>query len=327
MIGTPSRKAAAPGVLLFLLLILVVTAPACAPARDAGTLLRDLESDDLEVRQDASEQLDEVLRKRDHRVFVRGADSDQPMVRVLSLMYLARIDTPEAKDALRGYLAFDRRALVPFNPIRMKPVSERTDSRLLVASLIHNGGGDPQAVAILTRGVDEGQPVDVLTGTCLGLGILRDPQGLPFLARMADHGETSVVRAAVQALGRIPDDAAVEALRKAAAHPAAEVRSEVLTALNAHDSAAAYALVRELAASDPDREVRSTALRQVGRDRSARTIEFLIDQLAKTDAALRPVVLEALGQQTGQALGPRPEAWRRWWSQHRDRFAGGRSGP
>jgi HEAT repeat protein len=309
-----------------LALILTAAIAGCAPARDADALFRDMASEDGEAQQDAAAELDALVRRGDSSVFERGAHSATPMVRIHSILYLARIDTPAAHAALRGLLAVDERVLLPFNPIRMKPSSERTDSRVLVANLVGLHGGDPGAVEELTRAVDERRPVDVLTGTCLALGALRDPGGLAFLGRMIGYDDVQVVRAAVQALGRIKDDGVVPLLRAAAAHPEPQVRSDVLSALGSRDDAGSLAIVRSLAVSDPERDIRLGAIRQASVDRSAAGIEFLIGLLAKADAETRATILEVLGRLTGQSLGPRPEAWTRWLERNRDRFPAQGSG-
>jgi len=308
-------------------LLLTAASAGCAPARDAESLFRDMGSDDSETQQDAAAELDALVSKGDSAVFERGAHSTTPVVRIHSILYLARIDTPAAHASLRGLLAVDERVLLPFNPIRMKPSAERTDSRVLVANLIGLHGGDPAAVEELTRGVDDSRPADVLAGTCLALGALRDPGGLAFLGRMVGNGDVQVVRAAVQAIGRIADDGAVPLLRTAAAHPAREVRSDVLSALGSRADAGSIAIVRSLAVSDPEREIRLSAIRQAGVDRSAGGVEFLIGLLVKADAETRATVLEVLGRLTGQVLGPKPEAWSRWLERNRDRFAGPRNAP
>ncbi len=307
-------------------LALTATVAGCAPARDAESLFRDMASEDAEAQQDAAAELDALVRKGDAGVFERGARSATPMVRVHSILYLARIDTPAAHTALRRLLGVDERVLLPFNPIRMKPSAERTDSRVLIANLIGLHGGDPAAVEELTRGVDERQSVDVLAGTCLALGALRDPGGLAFLGRMIAHDDVQVVRAAVQALGRINDDGVVPLLRTAAAHPAPQVRSDVLSALGLRHDTESLQIVRSLATSDPEREIRLGAIRQAGADQSAAGIEFLIGLLAKADPEARTTILEVLGRLTGQALGPRQEAWTRWLERNRDRFPAQGSG-
>jgi hypothetical protein len=45
-------------------------------------------------------------------------------------------------------------------------------------------------------------------------------------------------------------------------------------------------------------------------------VPFLIERLRR-DAPERDAVLQVLTRITGQSLGPRPDSWSRWWSQHR----------
>ena len=244
------------------------------------------------------------------------------MMRVQSIIYLSGFPQPGARAALRSLLALEERAMVPYNPIRFKPASEETDSRILVANLVAKSGGDPEAAGVLLRGVDSSRPAEVLTATCLALGALRDPQGLPFLREALRHPEGEVGSAAVQALGHIPAPEAFEVLKGAASHPALQVRVDLLSSLETRDEPGVADLVMTMAASDPSPAVRGLAIQQLERHPGAAVVPFLIDRLGR-DAPARDAALQALTRITGQALGPRPERWSRWWSQNRPGPAGG----
>ena len=293
---------------------------ACAPADDAQSLFRDLQSGDSEVRQDAAQRLETVIGRGDWRVFARGAAEGPPLVRAQSLLYLARLTQPEARAALRDFLRLDRRTLLPFNPIRLKPSTEEADSRILVANLIAENGGDPQAVGVLVAGLDD-QSAEVLTGTCYALGALRDPQGIPFLAEMTHRPETDLVRAAVQALGSFRTPEAIAALRGVVSHPSAEVRGDLLSSLELQEGAGVEEVLRTIGSSDPVPEIRASAIVQTSRFRNPATVPYLIERLKDRDEAPRLAAQQALKQITGEALGPRAEAWSRWWAKTGSRAA------
>ncbi len=295
-------------------------AAACAPAHDVQTLYSQLQSNDVEERQDAQEAIDKILRDGDYEVFAKGAVSPVKAHRAPSIIYLAHMEQPQARAALRDLLKLGKRSMIPYNPIRMKPTTEETDSRILVAQLIHENGGDPEALAALLEGT-QGQPADVLAGTCFALGALLDPKGIPFLATATGHESLDVARAAVQALGMFRTHEALEALKPPLHHASPEVRSEVLSALELQQDPQVVDLLKTMAATDPTREIRLAAMSQLGRFKGSASIPFLIDQLKGANADNRQGALDTLRQLTGQAFGPRPEAWERWWQQSQKQLA------
>ena len=316
-----SRPIAAGAALLVAALLAAATA--CAPAHDAKTLFKDLQSPDIEAREDAAAQLETLVRKGDFAVFLRGVESSEGLYKAQSIVYLARVDLPEARQALRELLRVERRSLLPYNPIRLKPAAEETDSRILVASLIQGRGGDPEAIKTLTAGLDD-QPPEIMAGTCFAAGALRDPQGIPFLVSASRHPDPQVARAAVQALGRFRQPEAVAALKGALSNPAMEVRSDVLTSLQAEDDAQVIDIIKGMGATDPAPEIRVAAIGQVSRFKDPAVIPYMIERLRDRDPSVRMAAVQLLGQMTGQTFGPRPERWTLWWS--RNQKAAGRPG-
>lgn len=293
----------------------------CAAAHDAESLFTRLKSNDIEVRQDAAEELDTILRQGDYQVFTRALKNPNRMLQVESILYLARMPQPEARAALRDLLRVERRTVLPYNPIRLKPQSMETDSRILVAHLIAENGGDPEAVAVLLQGVHEDQTQDILTGTCFALGALRDPKGIPFLVGMARSPDVEVTRAAIQSLGHFRDPQVLPALRAAASHPQEVVRGEVLSALDFQEGPETLDVLERLAVSDPSPQLRADAIEKLPRFKEADLAPFLIERLKARDATTRAAALAALRQITGQSLGPKPEAWTRWRAQNGRRTA------
>lgn len=293
--------------------VALLAAAGCAPAHDVQALFRDLQSPDIETRDDAAAELETIVRKGDYRVFLQGVASSEGPYKAQAIMYLARVEVPEARRALCELLRVERRGMIPFNPIRMRPASEETDSRILVASLIAGNGGDKEAVGALTAGMED-QPPDVLAGTCFALGALRDPKGIQFLASAAGHPDLEVARAAVQALGRFGGPEATAALKGASSHPAIEVRTDVLTSLEMQEGPAVLDVLKAMGATDPSPEIRSGAIGQIGRFKDPSVVPYLIARLRDGDASARSAAAQLLGKLTGQKLGQSPERWTRWWT-------------
>lgn len=307
-----------PGIASALALVVLAT---CAPAHDARDLLAQLQSGDGDARQDAREKLADILQTGDYQVFERGAREADGPVRVQSILYLARFTQPEARAALRNLLRIENRAMIPYSPIRMRVSSELTDSRILVAHLIAQQGGDPKAVDDLLTGQEAAPPPEVVIGSCFALGALRDPRGVPYLKAATERGETDVVRAAVEALSRIEGAEALGALQGLSAHPAVEVRTDLLLALDLRGDGGPTGIVRRLALSDPAAVVRSQAAQQLARSPAPEAVPVLIEILRDRDPEVRAVAHEALVRISGRVLAPRPEAWSRWWIANQKRFA------
>jgi HEAT repeat protein len=287
----------------------------CAPADDPDKLLRGLSSPDGEVREESSERLDAIVRKNDASVFLRGLDSQDMLVRAQAITFLSRMTSPEARAALRGLLAGDRRMLLPYNPIRLRPESmAKTDSRILVASLIQRTGPDPKAIGVLLEGAEQAKTIDELVGTCLAIGALRDPAGLPFLDRAALHPEAEVVRAAVQAMAPFEGPEVLPSLRRLATDPRDEVRADVVVSAANHSDPEAASILMLIGAKDRTNEIRMAAWEALSRQPADVVVPYFIEQLRAAGAETRPTLVEILGRQTGQSFGAKPEAWAKFWA-------------
>lgn len=289
----------------------------CAPAQDADALFAGLVDPDLEARQEAADKIESIVDAGDYAVFVRGLDSPNLLTRAQSIVELSRMTPPPARKALRAQLAVGRRVMLPFNPIRVKPVRELSDSRILVAHLIRTAGGDPEAIGILVADVEDDLDVDVLEGTCFAVGALADPAGIPFLEKASGHRSVKVVRAAVQALGQFKQPEAVVVLGKLVGHPAMEVRSDVITSLAAREDESAVPLLRTIGESDPSPDLRAGAYQALSRLKDPDLVPYLIARLRDAPETARASAAEALSRITGQKLGDKPEPWERWWAKHK----------
>jgi HEAT repeat protein len=286
----------------------------CAPADDIEKLFADLTSGDLEVRQEAADRIDALVQQGRYEVFARGLKSANPSVRAQAMVQLARMPVPGARQSLRELLARDRRMMLPYNPIRLKPMRELNDSRILAANLIRRGGGDPEAIDVLLHGAEENATPEETVGTCLAIGALLDPKGIPFLDKAAKHPDIEVARAATQALGQFKEPEALAALRRLSAHPAPEVRADVVSALSSRDGKEVEEILKTVAAGDPSPDLRAAALQGLGRFKDPDLVPWLIARLKDAPPEVRPAVAQALNQVTGQSLGPSPESWQRWYA-------------
>ena len=318
------RAGALPARLLLASLVLAASAGlGCAPAYDAQTLYSQLQNSDIEVRQDARDKIESIIQEGRFEVFVRGTQASIKTYRAPAILDLARMEQPAARAALRQLLKQENRQMIPYNPIRMKQTTEETDSRILVAYLIHQHGGDPEAVKLLLEGAEH-QDRNVLTGTCYALGALRDPAAIPFLTMAARHPEPEVGRAAAQALSTFRTPEALKALKTLLNHPAEEVRGEVLSGLELYEGPEVVEMLEQVALSDPSSQLRVTAISQLPRYKEASVVAFLIERLKGEDEASRQAALAALRSLSGQSFGPNPAAWTRWWDTNRSSFSAGR---
>jgi HEAT repeat protein len=247
-------------------------------------------------------------------VFTRGLKSPNLSVRAQSMVQLARMPAPGARQALRELLARDRRMMLPYNPIRLKPMRELNDSRILAANLIRRGGGDAEAIDVLLHGAEENATPEETVGTCLAIGALYDPKGIPFLDKASKHPDLEVVRAATQALGQFKEPEALAVLKRLSTHPAPEVRADVVSALSSRDGQEVEDILKTVGTSDPSADLRGAALQGLGRFKDPGLVPWLIGRLKDEPPDARPAVLQVLNQVTGQALGANPESWTRWYA-------------
>ncbi len=297
-------------------LCLGIASVACAQAYDAPSLYQALQDPDPEVRLDAQETIARIKAEGKYEVFARGLDSPAPLHKIQSILNLAEMPQEGASRALRELLARDRRLMLAFNPIRLKPTSEEHDSRIMVAHLIRTRGGDAKALPLLIEGLDPSQDREVVMGTCFAIGALADPGGIPFLASAARSPEIAVARSAVQALGQFDLEEILGALEEALSHPAKEVRGDVLSALGTSGDQAGLDLIRKVAGSDPDETLRLTAIERLSVASDPAITGFLIDLLEDESAYIRQSVARYLLRRTGQEFGEDHSRWSRWWSEH-----------
>ncbi len=300
--------------LLPALLLLCALPLACAPAEDAEALFLDLDNQDFESRLEAREELADLVRQGRYDVFVRSLDSENLQIRALSIIYMSQMPHPKARAATRTLLSVDRRMMLPYNPVAMKPSRTTADSRVLVAVLISRSGGDPEAIDLLLAGVDPDDDPEVVKGTCLAIGALRDSQGLPFLVEVSGLRDDDLVRSAVQAMGHIRHPEAIIALEASVDHPAMPVRADVLSALSMWPGGETRQLIRRIGSGDAFPELRVNAIEVLAQQRELSLVPYFIERLGDPDIRVQTAAARALNRATGQTIGDDAAGWKSWWA-------------
>ena len=122
---------------------------------------------------------------------------------------------------------------------------------------------------------------------------------------------------AAEALGKLGDARAVEALIGALKGDEKDVRGEAASALGEiGDARAVEPLIAVLKEGDADmREDAAEALGEIG---DAGAVESLIAALEDAEEAVRRAAAKALEQITGESFGTDTERWQRWWEEYRE---------
>jgi HEAT repeat protein len=193
------------------------------------------------------------------------------------LMLLAHASTPEATSVVAA--------------LARTPGPQRTEA---LAALVQMDGGDPEVMRVLNDVLAEGRPDDVLAITNL-LGGTRSPGARDVLIH-ALHGPTvDGTIAAAQALARIGDQAALEAIAQLARSGDPRARVPALQALVGTGSPEGIAAAEQaLASRDPAAaQTAVSALASVGTPQARGLLQRAISD---ADPAIRRGALQALAQ-------------------------------
>ena len=205
---------------------------------------------------------------------------------------IAALDTPERAAALREALASPPRWLVADKIGWLRVTAAASGLPPLLK--------DPDA--------------EVRVQAAKALGRLKDRAAAPSLLAMLSDKESSVRAAAALALGWIGAPGAVAPVGALLKDKESEVRigaAEALGFLRGPQSVDALAGVL----GDEDKAVRRAAAESLGKLRDPRAVEKLIPLLEDQDGGVADQVWQALYQITGEDLGSKPDAWRKWRKQ------------
>ncbi|RAL21640.1 hypothetical protein DL240_12345 [Lujinxingia litoralis] len=146
----------------------------------------------------------------------------------------------------------------------------------------------------------------VRRSVALALGQAPATQQIDTLMGYLDDSDPQVVAAAVDAFGMREDPRAIERIRPMASHESAAVRAAALRALTSFAQGSDTETVRQHvgllggAVNDPAREVKLTALTQLGRFELGIAVTNIALQVSAEDPELRATAVRALGD-TGHA--------------------------
>jgi HEAT repeat protein len=306
-------------VLLLLACLFVSLSFSCASEVDVEKIFVQANSDDYDERTEARARLLELVQKGLVEPFARGLQSKNAETRVQSMLHLMAIQKPEATDALVGELAFSRRFMAYYNPIRLVPVSTAKDSRIMVAHILLVRGGDPRAVRILSETYGQEPDAEGRIATLYALGALDDPGTIPILRKGLKDPDPRAVQASVEGLTelKVPDISAslLEGLKDASE----AIRVNSAKSLSAfHDSSVVNALTQALQ-KDVSPAVRRAALRSLTNSAGAPAFEPALALLRSKDAdpESKENAVQSLQSLTGQNFGQDVAAWTKWWEANR----------
>jgi|GEM_PF-1748573 len=309
-----SRKAT-----LLLLCLFNAFLASCAPEVDVEKLFVQANSEDYEERVEARQRLGQLVEKGDVEPFARGLKSRNAETRVQCIMHLLAIQNPASKKPLVEELELSRRFNVFYNPIRLVPVSDPSDSRIMVANILWSKGGDPKAAETLAEGYGKEPDVDTRVATVFALGALHDPSAIPALKRALKDKDLKVVKAALEGLVLMQAPEISQSLLEGLSDSQEEVRANSASALGGfHDPPVGAALLQAIH-KDPSIKVRVAALRAlpgaIGFGAFTPALGVLRD--AHASAELKAGAVTALQSLTGQDFGENAASWSRWWEHNK----------
>ena len=304
---------------LSLLLASMVFLASCAPEVDVEKLFIQSNSDDYEERVEARQRLSQLVEKGEVEPFARGLQSRNAETRVQCILHLLLIKSPESKKPLVGELELSRRFNVFYNPIRLIPVSNPSDSRIMVANILWTKGGAPGAAETVAEGYGKEPDVDTRVATVFALGALHDPASVPTLKKALKDPDLKVVKAALEGLNLLQTPDISQSLLEGLSDSREEVRANSASALGGfHDSASSQALAQAIH-KDPSTKVRLAAvgaLSNAGGFGAFATILGLLKD-PHSSAEMKEKAAAALQSMTGQDFGEDAARWAGWWEHNK----------
>jgi HEAT repeat protein len=319
LLSMPISSARRTRAALSLLCLLLSFLSSCAPQVDVEKLFVQSNSDDYEERVEARQRLGQLVEKGEVEPFARGLKSRNAETRVQCIFHLLAIQNPESKKPLVGELELSRRFMVFYNPIRMVPVSNPSDSRIMVANILWTKGGDPKAAETLAEGYGKEPDVDTRVATVFALGALHDPAAVPALKKALKDTELKVVRAALEGLNLIDPQGVKQSLVEGLSDTGEQVRANSASALaGIHDPGASEALLQAVR-NDPSMKVRLAALASLpnagGLSYFAPILGILRDPHSSPE--MKAAATTALQGMTAQDFGQDAARWAAWWDHNK----------
>ena len=304
---------------LSLLYLFAALSVSCAPEVDVEKLFVQSNSDDYEERLEARQRLGQLVEKGEVEPFALGLQSRNSQTRVQCILHLLLIKNPESKKALVEELELSRRFNVFYNPIRLIPVSDPSDSRIMVANILWTKGGDPKAAETLAQSYGKEPDVDTRVATVFALGALHDPAAVPTLKKALKDPELRVVKAALEGLNLQQAPGISQSLLEGLSDSSEDVRANTASVLGGfHDPASSEALLQTIH-NDPSMKVRLAALGSLssagGWSVFAPILGLLKDP--RSPAEMKAKAATALQAMTGQDFGVDAARWAGWWEHNK----------
>jgi len=156
---------------------------------------------------------------------------------------------------------------------------------------------------------------------CQELLTLRGREAQPFLDLALDSKSAEARRRALVFLSRAPLAALAGAIRRRVTDDDEDVRSSALDAYVALRRADSLKLCIDRLETDRSPLVQHTAVQQIGLLADLRGVDALLQHLANSDdRGVRIATFAALRRITRKNFGRDEDAWRAWWTNHRDEY-------
>ncbi|MBI2943668.1 MAG: HEAT repeat domain-containing protein [Candidatus Wallbacteria bacterium] len=255
--------------------------------RHAERLLPALEDPEVRVRANA------IL------ALWRIGDDRQVRAALLALRKLLSSRDPARRSA--GAFVLGRIGNRMAGQLLLAMMAEETDARVLrntVVGLARTGGeglADPLLVAF-SRAAPEDRPVFMAALKRVGRG-----DAEPFV-RASLTGAPAVRILAIEMLGHVPPERAVETLLELSRDADPEIRVSALRSLTRTADSRVDARLREVLRGDADERVRATALRRIGGQQARRLFPELLRGLETATDRERANTLEALTSLAARVL-------------------------
>ena len=320
MILIPSRRVRSLALGLLGLMICLTTS--CASDVDVEKLYVQANSDDYEERVEARQKLGDLVLQGRVEPFARGLHSENAETRVQSILHLMAIKSPESTHALVGELALPRHFNVYYNPIRLVPVSNPADSRIMIAHIILMNGGDPKAVEMLAESYGQEPDTETRVGTLYALGALNDRAAIPVLRKGLKDPDLKVVKAAMEGLSQLEVPDVSESLIQGLADSNETVRINSASALAGFHNKEISAALLETLRKDPSENVRLAAIGGLANAAGPEAFAPILALLKSREAGaeIKNKAAAALQSLTNQDFGQDAVKWARWWDQNHDKL-------
>ncbi len=174
--------------------------------------------------------------------------------------------------------------------------------------------GAPASRVLLSAGLRREVPDFVLDGAMDAFAEFRSDEAVEVLVGEASRSKGALLLHCLEALGRIRNPRAGEAILGRAEDPDPRIRTAAVRALaDGRDPSTAARAAAERAAADPDPRVRSAGIDALAGWKASRGALPILARLPLEGGRLFEDAWRGLLRISGQNLPPVPEKWADWW--------------